>query len=323
MRLSALERLPSFALLASGYAGRTLLVSPLRPGSGPLAFLPYEGRVPSTFDGPLHEVALEVDVPAPRLAPAVDDAGYLAAVGSIRAAIARGDVYEANLTVRAHLPDLPGSALFAALSRRGPPPYAAWLRLPDGTEVVSASPELLFEVHGQQVRSEPMKGTAPTGCADALRHSAKDMAELAMITDLVRNDLRPVCEPRSVEVACERRFIELPYAVQAVSDVQGRLRDGVGPLEVLAALHPGGSVTGAPKKAAMQMISDLEPEPRGPYCGALCWTEGDHATCSLLIRTAWRSGPGPWTYGVGGAIVWQSVAQAELDEIHVKLGALS
>ncbi len=166
-----------------------------------------------------------------------------------------------------------------------------------------------------------MKGTAPSGARGALLASAKDEAELAMITDLLRNDLAPVCRPRTVRVVHRRRVVELPYAVQTVSDVTGRLTPGVTPPGVLAALHPGGSVTGAPKAAALAMIRELEPGPRGPYCGALGWWTERGAICSLLIRTA-TADPAGWVYGVGGGIVYDSDPRLEREELEVKLGAL-
>jgi anthranilate/para-aminobenzoate synthase component I len=143
-----------------------------------------------------------------------------------------------------------------------------------------------------------------------------------MITDLLRDDLQPLCVPRSVTVPSPRRFLELPYAVQAVSDVRGELVPEVGLRDVLARVQPGGSVTGAPRPAALRMIRALERTPRGVYCGTLGWVEGRRAVCSLLIRTAERTGPRDWTYGVGGGITWDSVPEAELDEVKVKLGAL-
>jgi anthranilate/para-aminobenzoate synthase component I len=201
------------------------------------------------------------------------------------------------------------------------PRFAAWVRLPDGSEFVSASPELLFETDARQVHAEPMKGTARPGAGGLLETSGKDRAELAMITDLVRNDMAQVCREKTIHVANQRRVLKLPYALQTVSDIVGVLDDGKTALDVLAALHPGGSVTGAPKQAALTMIHKLEPDQRGAYCGALGLLTGERAVFSLLIRTAARSAQG-WVYGVGSGIVYDSDPQAELDELRVKLGAL-
>lgn len=325
MKLTALDRERAFALLGPGFAGGEgfVLITDLRAAASQptLVLAPYDDEVAQLDGTTTHVADLEIDVPPALLAPEVDARGYERAVERIRGHIAAGDVYEVNLTLRAQLPPVGAPALVATLCRRGVPRFLAWLRLPDGREVVSASPELLFAIDGRTVRAEPMKGTARPGREAELEQSPKEHAELAMITDLVRNDLTPVCVPQTVRVMSARRFLHLPYAVQAVSDVAGELARGIGPLEVLRALHPGGSVTGAPKQAAMKLIAELEASPRGVYCGALGLCTGDRATFSLLIRTAARVAAG-WIYGVGGAIVWDSDAARELDEIHVKLGAL-
>lgn len=329
MKLSTIAKLRSFALLGPGFSGGDgcLLLSSLRADrqAPRLVYAPYEsaGRDARTYSGELTPLPqLELDVLPRTLAPLLDETGHGPAVARIRESIAAGDVYQVNLTLRATFQCDSGAAVFATLCRRGLPRFAAWVRLPEGTEFVSASPELFFEIVGNQVRSEPMKGTAPRTARAALEASRKDRAELAMITDLVRNDLTPLCVPRSVEVTNERRLLLLPYAVQAVSEVAGLLRDGVTMLDTLDALHPGGSITGAPKAAARDLITLLEPSKRGAYCGALGFVDGGRSTFSLLIRTAERSGSA-WTYGVGGGIVWESDAARELDEARLKLGALS
>jgi anthranilate synthase/aminodeoxychorismate synthase-like glutamine amidotransferase len=326
IRLSELDALPSFALLGPGFTGGAWrLLSGLEPAPGALdlALAGFEDRTPSTFraaasrDGPLM-----ADVAPAAFAPELDATGHADGVQAIRALIAAGDVYQVNLTLRARLAPVVGGALLATAIGGGAPPFAAWVRLPGGRELVSASPELLLEVTGRRVRSEPMKGTAGAGQELRLAASAKDAAELAMITDLVRNDLAPVCVPGSVTVTAERRLVTLPYAVQAVADVEGELAPGAGPLEALAALHPGGSVTGAPKPAALAAIAGLERTPRGAYCGALGHGAGARFVASLLIRTAERARGEAWTCGVGGGIVIDSDPVAELAEATLKLEAL-
>jgi anthranilate/para-aminobenzoate synthase component I len=326
MRLEHLESLPAFALLGPGFGGgEALLLTGLRPTTRAprLLFASYEarGRDALLLDGEARPVdALEMP-PAAAFEPRLEDAGHAEAVEEIREAIAAGDVYQVCLTVRARLAPVAGAALFARMAARGLPRFAAWVRLPGGVEFVSASPELLFEIEGGRIRSEPMKGTVGPDAAAALAASEKDRAELAMITDLVRHDLTPLCRPRSVVVRAERRFVPLPYAMQTVSDVEGVLLPGVTALEALEALHPGGSVTGAPKRAARAMIARLERSPRGAYCGALAFAAGGRTTASLLIRTATRDAAG-WTYGVGGGIVHDSDPGLEREELHLKLGAL-
>jgi anthranilate/para-aminobenzoate synthase component I len=326
MKLTELETLPAFALLGPGFGGGgAVLLTELRPASRAprLIFAPYEtrGRDALLFDGEVRSVdALELS-PAAALEPRLDATGHADAVAVIREAIAAGDVYQVCLTVRARLAPVSGAALLGRMASSGLPRFAAWVRLPDGVEFVSASPELFFEIEGGRIRSEPMKGTALADAAGTLAASDKDRAELAMITDLVRHDLTPLCRPRSVVVRNERRFVHLPYATQTVSDIEGELLPGVTAIEALDALHPGGSVTGAPKRAARTMIDRLEHSPRGAYCGALGFVADGRTTASLLIRTAIRDAAG-WVYGVGGGIVHDSDPGLELAELHVKLGAL-
>lgn len=331
LALEALRRRSSgFALLGPGWSDDAAwtLVTDLAAGEGGavgvwLARYETPGAQAQRWGGRAEPVQLDLDAAA-AAAPQVtlDAAGFVAGVEAIRQRIAAGDVYQVNLTVRARVTSVDGGALLARLCRRGVPRFAAWVRLPDGGELVSASPELLFETVGSRIRAEPMKGTAPAGQRAWLAASGKDQAELAMITDLLRDDLNRLCEARSVEVPCARRFIELPYVVQAVSDVTGTLREGVGVREVLGQLHPGGSVTGAPREAARAIIANLEATARGAYCGALGLEEDGRARFALLIRTAERQGDGAWQYGVGSGITWDSDAAAELDEVKLKLGAL-
>ena len=330
MKLESLEAERSFALLAPGYGGpgwtllRGLETATALGRGARLVFVDFEspgGRARVLRARRVEEVFPRLGPDPGPLRPRLAAAGHAPGVRRIRAAIARGDVYQVCLCVSARLGPAAGADILRRFCRRGAPRFAAWARLPGGREFVTASPELFFAVDGERARVEPMKGTAAPGELPRLERSAKDRAELAMITDLLRNDLTPICRPRSVRVADPRRFLRLPYAVQAVSDVRGRLKAGVGALEVLSALHPGGSVTGAPKRAALAMIKTLETRPRGAYCGALGLSRGRRAAFSLLIRTAQRE-PDGWVYGVGGGIVWDSRPRAELAELRVKLGAL-
>jgi para-aminobenzoate synthetase component 1 len=204
--------------------------------------------------------------------------------------------------------------LAAVLERGNPAPYAAVLDVP-GARVVSASPELFIRRDGDVLTSAPIKGTAPT--AEELL--PKDTAENVMITDLVRNDLQRVCHPGTVEVTGLLRLERHPGLVHLVSTVQGRLRPGTGWAQVLDALAPPGSVSGAPKSSALRAIADLEPVPRGPYCGALGWVDADRGTACLAvgIRTFW------WNrsrihFGTGAGITWGSDPDAEWQETELK-----
>ncbi|MEM7262293.1 MAG: anthranilate synthase component I family protein [Planctomycetota bacterium] len=256
----------------------------------------------------------------------IDDASYLAAVDDIRSKIERGEVYEVNLT-RCHRVDGAPSAweLYRRLRVAQPVPYAALLPWsPVG--VVSASPECFLRVRGRSIETRPIKGTAPrTGdpVADAtsretLRTSDKERAELAMIIDLERNDLGRVCRAGSVEVVEEAALEAYATVYHNVATVRGELRDEVGPFEVLAATFPGGSITGAPKIAAMTTIRELEPCPRKAYTGSVGWLgpNGD-LELSIAIRTVIER-EGTMYFSVGGAVTWDSVPEHELAELEAK-----
>ena len=246
-------------------------------------------------------------------------AEFTSAVASIRDAIGDGDVYQVNLTRRLTAP-LPREAdvlaLANALAGGNPAPHAAVVRLPQhGVHVASASPERFLRRSGSRVESQPIKGTATT--ADAFL--AKDRAENVMIVDLVRNDLGRVCEWGSVEVPALCAVEHHPGLVHLVSTVTGTLRSGVGWPELLAATFPPGSVTGAPKLAAMRIIDELEPIARGPYCGAIGWVDADACAGDLnvAIRTFWFDG-GEVHLGTGGAITWDSDPAGEWEETELK-----
>ena len=325
--MTDLESLSSFALLGPGWgasSGRWTLLRDLHPSSGGdgIWLAAFEEREPRCWSAATREpykFEPNVDAGAPVIHLRRKD--YDQSVEKIREFIRAGDVYQVCLTRPANLGPSTGRDLLSRLCARGVPPFAAWIRLPDGREIVSGSPELFFLIEGPLVHTMPMKGTARAADAAALRESEKDMAELAMITDLLRNDLRSVCTPKSVRVHNARKTIELPYATQTVSHIVGALAPAMGPREVLTALHPGGSITGAPKQAALDILSALEPSPRGVYTGALGYVQGKNAVFSLLIRTAVKS-PEGWTYGVGGGITIDSTADGEWQELYVKLGAL-
>lgn len=259
---------------------------------------------------------------------------YSHRVGDIRALIAAGDVYQVNLTRRLAGPirrDHPGAsalALTTAQATAHRAPFGASLCLPElGAWVVGASPERFLSRDGDLVTSEPIKGTAVT----AEQLTAKDRAENVMICDLVRNDLGRVCRMGSVEVPDLLRLESHPGLVHLVTTVSGRLRSGVGWAALFDAVFPPGSVTGAPKLAALEVIDALEAEGRGPYCGALGWVDADAQTADLAvsIRTFWAASADAdwpdawrWTFGTGGAITWDSDAEDEWSETELKAARL-
>ena len=245
----------------------------------------------------------------------LDREAYTKGVAIVREAIAAGDVYQVNLCRRlsAPVPQPVGvAALAAALDVGNPAPHRALVRLPSaGLAVASASPESFLRRRGRVVESRPVKGTAAPGRA----FTAKDRAENVMIVDLVRNDLGRVCEHGSVEVAALWERERHPGLAHLVSTVRGRLRPGTGWVDLLAATFPPGSVTGAPKIAALSMIAALEPAPRGVYCGAVGWVDAsrNEGGLNVAIRTFWAEG-GMLHLGTGAGVVWDSDPQAEWEE---------
>jgi para-aminobenzoate synthetase component I len=248
---------------------------------------------------------------------------YVSAVERVRAEIAAGEVYQVNVCRVLSAPAPPDAdvlGLAGALASGNPAPYAGLLRLPAAdVAVVTASPELFLRRRGDVVESGPIKGTARTE-ADLL---AKDHAENVMIVDLVRNDLGQVAVTGSVEVPELCTVEEHPGLVHLVSTVRARLRPDVGWAEILTATFPPGSVTGAPKSSALRLIGELEPVPRGPYCGAVGWVDADRREACLAvgIRTFWlRSGT--LCFGTGAGITWRSDPQQEWDETELKAARL-
>ena len=254
----------------------------------------------------------------------LDREEFMSSVATIRSEIAAGDVYQVNLTRRlsAPLPTPPPgrstdiAALGAALAVGNPAPYSAVVRLPDhGIAVASASPERFLLRDGAVVRSSPIKGTAAT--ADGFL--VKDRAENVMIVDLVRNDLGRVCEWGSVEVPDLLTVEPHPGLHHLVSTVEGRLRDGLGWADVVDATFPPGSVTGAPKLAALESIARLEPVPRGLYCGAIGWVDADRrrGDLNVAIRTFWIEDE-MLHFGTGGGITFGSDPAGEWAETELK-----
>ncbi|MBX7159530.1 MAG: aminodeoxychorismate synthase component I [Acidimicrobiia bacterium] len=276
------------------------------------------------------------DAPAPRPArvgvtdlaraeadPVVSREDYLSAIAAVDAHLLAGDCYEVCLTQRfdTHFAGS-GTALYAALCRTSPAPHAAYVRTGD-VEIACASPELFLRAGtGGAVQTRPIKGTRPRGLtpgedarlAAELAAAEKDAAENLMIVDLSRNDLGRVCEFGSIRVP-EMRVVEThAHTHQLVSTITGRLRPGVGTVELLRATFPGGSMTGAPKVAAMSIIDRLEPVPRGPYAGSIGWIDDSGALdLNIVIRSLVKTGD-VVTFHTGGAIVADSDPESEYQE---------
>jgi para-aminobenzoate synthetase component I len=251
-------------------------------------------------------------------------AAFLHAVERIREWIAAGDIYQVNLTQQfiadcAEHGSLAG--LYERLRDRSPAPMAAWLRMA-GREILSSSPETFLRISGGQVETRPIKGTRPRFAnadddrrsAYELQTSAKEISELVMITDLLRNDLGQVCEFGSVRVDEMLQLEALEQVFHLVSTVRGAMRADVDAIDVLAACFPGGSITGAPKKRACEIIAELEPVPRGLYCGAIDYL-GYNRECqfNIAIRTLVREN-GQLHYHVGAGIVADSQPEMEYEE---------
>jgi para-aminobenzoate synthetase component 1 len=251
---------------------------------------------------------------------------FVARVRRAQEYIRAGDIYQVNLSQRlAATWPFSGWELFQRLSTVSPAPFSAYL---DGGnfQIASSSPELFLRLSGQQIHTRPIKGTRPRSAdttRDAqftyeLQTSAKEMAELVMITDLLRNDLGKVCEFGSVLVPELVRLERYPQVQHLVSTIEGRLRREATHFSAFASCFPGGSITGAPKFRAMEIIDELEPVSRGPYTGAVGYLGFNRESqLSILIRAAVCMNRTAY-FHAGAGIVADSVPGAEYDETLAK-----
>ncbi len=328
-----LERVTAAGAYVAGYmsyeAGYAFLdLEPPSVDAGPLAWFgvyenPQRGA-PTEVEHGLQVLTTECTV-----SDAVfdrDRARYTEDLRTIRNHIQAGDVYQINYTapVRFRFDGDP-RALYRRLRHRQHVPYGAYLNLGD-SQVLSCSPELFFRREGERVWTRPMKGTIRRGrtleedraLREALRTDPKNRAENLMIVDLLRNDLSVCCRPGSVQVPSLYETESYDSVTQMTSTVEGRLRDDAGLADVLRALFPCGSITGAPKRRAMRIIRALEPGPRGVYCGAIGMAgPGDTAVFNVAIRTAVLGGA-EGRMGVGSGVVWDSDPEAEYEECQLK-----
>lgn len=264
--------------------------------------------------------------------PDLDGAQYKAMIRRTIDYIEAGDIYQANITqrFRARLhAGVDRLALYRALRRRNPASFAAFLEFGD-TAILSSSPERFLKLQDGAVETRPIKGTRPRGrnaaedaaLAAELLASEKDRAENLMIVDLLRNDISRVCRMGSVKVPVLWGLESFATVHHLVSVVTGEMLPEKNAVDLLRATFPGGSVTGAPKIRAMEIIAELEPSPRGPYCGAIGYLGFDGSMDSnIVIRTYCVKGD-DLTFQVGGGIVADSDPQAELEESLTKAKAL-
>lgn len=257
---------------------------------------------------------------------------FLAAVARAQSYIRSGDIYQVNLSHRLTAEsEQSGWGLFQKLKAVSPAPFSAFIDCDNGSrhcrfQVASSSPEQFLRMSGAHIVTRPIKGTRPrhtdptrdAQLAYELQTSAKELAELVMITDLLRNDLGKVCEYGSVQTPDLARLEKFAHVQHLVSTVEGRLRKDVTHFAALASCFPGGSITGAPKFRAMQIIDELEPLSRGPYCGCLGYLGFNRESqLSITIRAAVCK-DGLAHFNVGAGIVADSNPEAEYEETIAK-----
>ncbi len=248
--------------------------------------------------------------------------GYLEAVARVREYILAGDIFQANLSQRfeGRWGGTP-YGLYRRLRRRNPAPFAAYLGFND-VAVLSASPERFLRLDGQHIETRPIKGTRPRGLGPmhdaalgrALAESRKDRAENVMIVDLLRNDLSRVCRPGTVRVPELFALEHHPTVHHLVSTVVGEIEPGEGAVELIRAAFPGGSITGAPKVRAMEIIAELEPTQRGVYCGSIGYLSATGAMDTSIVIRTYLLLNGQVYFQAGGGIVADSDPELEYRE---------
>ena len=280
------------------------------------------------IEGPVPTEAPFAGLDDPVFRANIGRASYEAAVARTRDYILAGDIFQANIACRIEV-DLPAGfdawGYYRALRAANPAPFAAFLDHGD-VQIASSSPERLIEIRGRHIETRPIKGTAPraadpaedAACAAALAGSEKDRAENVMIVDLLRSDLSTVCKPHTVKVPSLCGVETYASLHHLVSVVTGELKDDRSAVDALAAVFPGGSITGAPKIRAMEIIAELERVPRDIYCGAIGYLGFDgSADFNIAIRTTTFSG-GRASLGAGCGITLLSDPAAEFDEAELK-----
>lgn len=286
-------------------------------------------RAFSPFDGatrPANPISRDMSAERGGVFSNISRADFISAVERAQRYIRAGDIYQVNLSHRVTAEcGLAGWEMFQKLSAVSPAPFAAYLDCCD-FEMASSSPEQFLRMSGAHILTRPIKGTRPrhsdatrdAQLAYELQTSAKELSELVMITDLLRNDLGKVCEYGSVLTPDIARLEKFAQVQHLVSTIEGRLRKDVTHFAAFASCFPGGSVTGAPKFRAMEIIDELEPLSRGPYCGAIgCLGFNRESQLSITIRTA-ICRQGVAHFNVGAGIVADSNPEAEYEETLAK-----
>jgi anthranilate synthase component I len=257
-------------------------------------------------------------------------AQFLASVARILEYIRAGDVFQVNISRawRGHYPNADAHALYGRLCRLNPAPFAGFLQFDDWS-LLSSSPERLVSVRGTRLQTRPIAGTRPRIAGDdepakirELIGHPKERAEHVMLIDLERNDLSRVCRPGSVHVDELMAIESYAHVHHIVSNVSGERREKVSPADVIAAVFPGGTITGCPKVRCMQIIAELERTGRGPYTGALGYVNGNgDMDLNILIRSLWMQGD-QLELRAGGGIVFDSIPDNELQETRAKAKGL-
>jgi para-aminobenzoate synthetase component 1 len=299
-----------------------------RPHRGTATSATGPGDIPEEEEEPVHErlSGHRFHMDGVDVVSTMGKEEYLAAVRTVKDHIAAGDIYQANVTQRWSVPFSgdPGQ-LYTALRQASPAPFGIYMNTGECV-VVGSSPECFLQVEGRAVETRPIKGTRRRGSDPTedevlkreLEQSTKDRAELVMIADLERNDLGRVCEPGSVRVEELYRLESFANVHHLVSVVQGELKPTIGFRDLMEATFPSGSITGAPKKRAMEILDEVERTARGPYTGAMGYLSFDGSLAlNVVIRTMILS-QGICHLGVGSGIVADSSPEAEYAECLAK-----
>ena len=251
-------------------------------------------------------------------------------LGRIEEYLLQGDIYQANLTVRFEATPVPDPwEYFLSVAKLAEAPYTAYIDSGDW-KIISISPELFLDVRDRSIATFPIKGTVGRGSIEPedqaavawLKGSEKNLAELLMIVDLERNDLGRVCQSGSIRWGAFPEVIPLPAVYHLACRLTGVLEEGVGPRNIIEATFPGGSVSGAPKRRALQILRELEPHRRGPYCGAIGYIAADRLLLNVAIRTGvWKEDR--LRFWGGGGIVAGHDVEEEQEEIRCKLEPFS